>query len=94
MMDTGSRACQQKDWKPDHQVECRQLEQLVSLRLRSAQLSDLLLLGRVMRRLSVDTKAAEVSPVDLVWYEADLCHETLLLTTLAQKLKLIDGIII
>lgn len=69
----------------------------MSLRLRSSQLSDLLLLGRVMRRLDRASASAgveatdEVSPLDLVWYEADLCQETLLLATLAQKLKLLDG---
>uniref|UniRef100_K3WVF2 MYND-type domain-containing protein n=1 Tax=Globisporangium ultimum (strain ATCC 200006 / CBS 805.95 / DAOM BR144) TaxID=431595 RepID=K3WVF2_GLOUD len=89
-----SRACQQKDWKPDHHVECRQLEQIVSLRLQSTQVSDMLLLGRVMRRLNAGQSAGSaeqgVLPTDLVWNEADFCQETLLLATLAQKLKLID----
>ncbi|KAF1329446.1 Zinc finger family protein, partial [Globisporangium splendens] len=89
-----SRACQQKDWKPDHQVECRQLEQIVSLRLQSTQVSDMLLLGRVMRRLNAEKSGGSaeqgVLPTDLVWYEADFCQEMLLLATLAQKLKLID----
>lgn len=91
----GSRECQQQDWKPDHQVECRQLEQIVSLRLRSPQIADMLLLGRVMRRLgageSEKSAGMELSPTELVWYEGDFCQETMLLATLAQKLKLIDG---
>uniref|UniRef100_H3GUF1 MYND-type domain-containing protein n=1 Tax=Phytophthora ramorum TaxID=164328 RepID=H3GUF1_PHYRM len=82
-----SRACQQADWQPDHRQECKSLAQLASLGLRSDQVADVLLLGRVMRREEADG----VKPQELVWYQEDVeDQELLLLAALAQKLKLVD----
>ncbi|KAG7399089.1 SET and MYND domain-containing protein 3 [Phytophthora boehmeriae] len=85
-----SRACQQQDWQPDHRRECKRLAQLASLGLRSDQVVDVLLLGRVMRRTGQEVDG--VSPLDLVWYQEDMMdQELLLLAGLAQKLELVDG---
>ncbi|TMW66669.1 hypothetical protein Poli38472_013981 [Pythium oligandrum] len=87
-----SRACQQQDWRPDHQLECTRLPQLTTLRLRSDQIADILLLGRVFRRLESSEKGSESpSPLDFVWNQADLCQETELLSMLASKLGLVDA---
>ncbi|RLN72324.1 hypothetical protein BBJ28_00022129 [Nothophytophthora sp. Chile5] len=88
-----SRECQQQDWKPDHRKECKHLAELAALGLRSDQISDVLLLGRVTRRSNQSVAAeSEPSPWELVWFEEDLVdQELLLLATLAQKLQLVDG---
>jgi [histone H3]-lysine4/36 N-trimethyltransferase SMYD len=94
---TGSRACQQRDWKPDHVAECSTLAQLTALKLRSDQLSDVLLLGRVVRRVTAampnagDALSATVSPLRLAWYEDDCTQEIELLAVLTQKLGLVRG---
>lgn len=86
-----------KDWKPDHQAECNRLKQLAQLNLLADQVSDIVMLGRVMRRLDRSKGAAseddaEVLPTSLVWYEEDVAsQENLLLATLAGKLKFVDG---
>lgn len=51
-------------------------------------------LGKADASAAIAVATQEVSPLDLVWYKADLCQETLLLATLAQKLKLIDGTVL
>lgn len=82
-----SKACQQADWAPDHRRECKSMAQLAQLGLRSDQVSDVLLLGRVLRR-----KGGEgLQPSELVWYEEDMDdQELLLLAALAQKINLVD----
>ncbi|KAG2778078.1 hypothetical protein PC129_g1990 [Phytophthora cactorum] len=82
-----SKACQQADWAPDHRKECKSLAQLAQLGLRSDQVADVLLLGRVLRRESGDG----LQPSELVWYEEDMNdQELLLLAALAQKINLVD----
>ncbi|TDH72712.1 hypothetical protein CCR75_002519 [Bremia lactucae] len=84
----GSTACQQEDWTPDHRIECKQLVQLKHLGLRSDQVADVLLLGRVLRR----PNRAGLHASELVWYQEDMDdQELLLLAVLAQKIKLVDG---
>ncbi|ETK82360.1 hypothetical protein L915_12245 [Phytophthora nicotianae] len=84
----GSKACQQADWVPDHRKECKSLAQLAQLGLRSDQVADVLLLGRVLRRESGEG----LLPSELVWYEEDMDdQELLLLAALAQKINLVDG---
>ncbi|EEY69840.1 uncharacterized protein PITG_06353 [Phytophthora infestans T30-4] len=82
-----SKACQQADWAPDHRRECKSMAQLAQIGLRSDQVSDVLLLGRVLRR-----KGGEgLQPSELVWYEEDMDdQELLLLAALAQKINLVD----
>ncbi|KUF85220.1 N-lysine methyltransferase SMYD2 [Phytophthora nicotianae] len=83
-----SKACQQADWVPDHRKECKSLAQLAQLGLRSDQVADVLLLGRVLRRESGEG----LLPSELVWYEEDMDdQELLLLAALAQKINLVDG---
>ncbi|ETK82363.1 hypothetical protein, variant 3 [Phytophthora nicotianae] len=82
-----SKACQQADWVPDHRKECKSLAQLAQLGLRSDQVADVLLLGRVLRRESGEG----LLPSELVWYEEDMDdQELLLLAALAQKINLVD----
>ncbi|GLE02625.1 hypothetical protein PINS_up011466 [Pythium insidiosum] len=83
-----SRACQQKDWRPDHHAECSRLAQLLALRLRKDQVSDVLLLGRVLRRAE---SATDVSPSQLVWFADEDDVEARLLSQLAIKLGFLDG---
>ena len=101
---TGSKNCQKDDWRLDHRIECATFRQLATLRLHSDQISDLLLLGRVVRRidgivpsakdgiLSDKTNATNVSPMDLMWHSVDITNETNLLSLLTQKLGLVRGI--
>ncbi|KAG7382458.1 SET and MYND domain-containing protein 3 [Phytophthora pseudosyringae] len=82
-----SKACQQADWAPDHRKECKSLGQLAQLGLRSDQVADVLLLGRVLRRPGGEG----LQPTELVWYEEDMDdQELLLLAALAQKINLVD----
>lgn len=91
-----SRECQKSDWKPDHQLECKKLSQLLQLRLRADQIADVLLLGRVMRRLASSESLLQQQPetylpTDMVWFETDLDQETVLVAALAQKLGFVGG---
>lgn len=100
----GSKACQKSDWKLDHRIECAIFRQLATLRLQDHQISDILLLGRVVRRidgLALDIKTSTVSdklndlsisPMDLMWHSVDITNETNLLSLLTQKLGLVRGI--
>ncbi len=93
----GSRDCQRADWKTNHKLECPILPQLSKLQLAFDQQMDVLLLGRVMRKLQQlqekeKDKQHEVSPLDLVWYEDDLhAQENVLIAALTQKMGLVDG---
>jgi hypothetical protein len=88
----GSRECQVQDWKPDHQAECARLKQLAALKLHADQVSDVLMLGRVMRCLGRAKGEDRDRIAGLVWFEEDVAsHENLLLATLAGKLQLVDG---
>ncbi|OWZ16144.1 hypothetical protein PHMEG_00010103 [Phytophthora megakarya] len=81
-----SKKCQQTDWK-DHRKECKGLAQLAQLGLRSDQVADVLLLGRVLRCEGNEG----LQPMELVWYEEDVeDQELLLLAALAQKISLVD----
>ncbi|KAL3672899.1 hypothetical protein V7S43_002200 [Phytophthora oleae] len=83
-----SKGCQQADWAPDHRKECKTLAQLAQLGLRSDQVADVLLLGRVLRREGSEG----LQPSELTWYEEDMDdQELLLLAALAQKITLVDG---
>ncbi|KAG1709396.1 hypothetical protein DVH05_020051 [Phytophthora capsici] len=82
-----SKVCQQADWAPDHRKECKTLAQLAQLGLRSDQVADVLLLGRVLRRQGNEG----LQPTELTWYEEDMDdQELLLLAALAQKITLVD----
>ncbi|KAL7682759.1 putative SET domain, tetratricopeptide-like helical domain superfamily [Plasmopara halstedii] len=84
---TGSKSCQQADWVRDHRKECKRLAQLMQLGLRSDQVAQVLLLGRVLRC----NMSEGVLPSELVWYEEDMDdHELLLLAALTQKINLVD----
>lgn len=93
----GSRACQTQDWKPHHQAECRRIKQLAGLNLHADQVSDVLMLGRVMRRREAEgarEDGAEATPSvsSLVWYEEDVAsQENQLLAALAMKLGFVPG---
>ncbi|POM66657.1 SET domain containing hypothetical protein [Phytophthora palmivora] len=81
-----SKTCQQADWK-DHRKECKSLAQLAQLGLRSDQVVDVLLLGRILRR----EDGEGLQPMELVWHEEDVeDQELLLLAALAQKINLVD----
>lgn len=61
---------------------------MAQLGLRSDQATDVLLLGRVLRR----EDGEGLQPKELVWYEEDMeDQELMLLAALAQKIKLVDG---
>nr|CCA24457.1 conserved hypothetical protein [Albugo laibachii Nc14] len=96
-----SKNCQKDDWRLDHRIECATFRQLATLRLHSDQISDLLLLGRVVRRidgieplakdgiLPDKANATSVFPMDSMWHSVDLTNETHLISLLAQKLGLV-----
>ncbi|RMX65130.1 hypothetical protein DD238_007585 [Peronospora effusa] len=82
-----STTCQLKDWQENHRRECQNLKQLAQLGLRSDQVMDVVLVGRVLRRNNGET----LESTKLVWYTQDMeDHELMLLAALAQKLEFVN----